>query len=124
MKGKRGGARRGAGAVTGNKNAQKRIQLPESMRLDSVESVLEFVRTILVPATLNGSIGVRQSTAVTSALKLLLEFDPDLAHLKEVEEGLVRLEEEDKRIQEDIRALKENVSNPATRVLHRFRQSP
>lgn len=61
----------------------------------------------MVPCPLNGSIGVRQSTAVTLALKLLLEFDPDLAHLKEVEEGLVRLEEEDKRIEEDIRALQE-----------------
>ena len=46
-KGKRGGARPGAGDCEGNGNAKKGIVLPEWLKLDDVESLLKFIRTIL-----------------------------------------------------------------------------
>ena len=54
----RGGSRLGAGAPTGNLNRQKGLVLPEPLNLESSESILTFMKTILIPSALTGSLGV------------------------------------------------------------------
>jgi hypothetical protein len=47
----------------GNRNAQKGIVLPDWLKLDSAESILKFMRQILIPYTLSGQLGTRASSA-------------------------------------------------------------
>lgn len=42
------------GPPKGNRNARKGIVLPDGVKLDSVEGILEFMREVLVPSTLSG----------------------------------------------------------------------
>jgi uncharacterized protein Yka (UPF0111/DUF47 family) len=51
--------------------------LPENLDLEDPEAIRGFVKSILVPAALTGKLGVRVVTAVTSALKLLLDTRND-----------------------------------------------
>lgn len=89
--------KRGRGAPEGNRNAAKRMTMPEWLHLDDPESILKFMRKILIPYTLAGRIGTRQSSAITTACKVLLEYD-----LQELEERLERLEKSDCEIKEQI----------------------
>jgi len=45
-----------------------------------------FMREILIPYTLAGRIGTRQSSAITTACKVLLDYDADLRNLKKLQE--------------------------------------
>jgi hypothetical protein len=76
--------KKGRGASAGNQNAKKGIALPEWLRLESVESILMFIRQVLIPCTLSGKIGTRQSSAITTACKVLLDYDADLRDLEEI----------------------------------------
>jgi hypothetical protein len=68
--------------------------MPEWLNLDEPESILKFIRKILIPYTLADRIGTRQSSAITTACRVLLKFDADLRHLEEMKEGIARMEEE------------------------------
>jgi hypothetical protein len=76
------------GGQPGNGNAKKRIELPAWLKLDSAESILKFMRTILIPGTLSGKIGTRAASAVNTSLKILLDYES----LQEIEARLSRLE--------------------------------
>jgi len=64
--------------------------------LQDPESVLRFIRTILIPYTLAGRIGTRQSSAITTACKVLLEYDMrDLARrTEELEKSSAEMQEQ------------------------------
>jgi len=66
---------RGRGAPAGNSNASKGIELPDWLNLETSDQILTFMRKILIPSTLSGRIGTRQSSAITTACRILLEFD-------------------------------------------------
>jgi hypothetical protein len=85
-----GGRRVGAGAPKGNVNGRKGIQLPDWLKLKNSDEILTFMRKILIPYTLSGQLGCRQSSAITTACKVLLDYD----RLQELEERVSRLEEE------------------------------
>jgi len=51
------------------------------------------MRELLVPSALNGELGVRNVTALTSVCKVLLEYD----RLEALEERVAQLEEEAKQ---------------------------
>jgi hypothetical protein len=82
--------KRRCGAPAGNGNAKKGIVLPDWLKLDSSDEILTFMRKILIPYTLAGKIGTRQSSAICTAVKVLLDYDA----LKEIEGRVSRLEEE------------------------------
>ncbi len=63
------------GAPPGNSNAAKGIQLPDWLNLETSDEILTFMRKILIPSTLSGRIGTRQSSAITTACRILLEYD-------------------------------------------------
>ncbi|MGA8905212.1 MAG: hypothetical protein WB661_09420 [Candidatus Bathyarchaeia archaeon] len=90
------------GGQLGNRNASKRVAMPEWLNLEEPESVLKFIRTILIPYTLAGRIGTRQSSAITTACKVLLDYDNDLRHLEEMKEGIARMEGEMKEFDEKL----------------------
>ncbi|MGA2460866.1 MAG: hypothetical protein ABSF82_05545 [Candidatus Bathyarchaeia archaeon] len=98
------------GGQPGNRNASKRVAMPEWLNLEEPASVIKFIRTILIPYTLAGRIGTRQSSAITTACKVLLDYDADLQHLEEMKEGLARMEEEmkefDAKLQQHRAAMK------------------
>ena len=77
-----------------NGNAKKGIVLPDNVKLDTVEGILTFMRTVLIPSTLSGEIGTRQSSAIATACKILLDYDADLRALEEIKTRLDRMEEE------------------------------
>lgn len=68
----------------------KGIQLPEGYGLDSADSVLRFMREVLIPGTLSGKIGTRQASAITTACKALLDY----AELTELEKRIQDLEQQ------------------------------
>ena len=78
------------GGQPGNRNRVKGIVLPEGLMLDSAESILKFMRTILIPGTLSGRIGTRAASAVNTSLKILLDYES----LQQIEARLSKLEEE------------------------------
>ena len=80
---------RGEGAPRGNRNAVKGMIVPD-LKLESSDEILRFMREVLIPSTLSGQIGTRQSSAITTACKLLLDYES----LQEIEARLSRLEEE------------------------------
>jgi hypothetical protein len=94
---------RGRGAPRGNVNARKGISMPQWMNLEDVESILRFMRQVLIPLTLSGKIGTRQSSAITTACRVLLDFDDDILRLREMESGLVRLEQEQRELDVKLR---------------------
>jgi hypothetical protein len=96
---KRGGSRRGAGAPLLNTNRQKKIALPTGLDLGSPVAVRRFLREILIPAAISGRLGVRTVTAVTSALKLLL--DSQEAELLELLDRRLKVLEKDREVQSD-----------------------
>lgn len=79
-----------AQARYGNGNAKKAMVLPEWLNLESSESILMFMRKILVPYTLAGKIGTRACSAMTTVCKVLLDYD----RLEALESRVSRLEEE------------------------------
>jgi hypothetical protein len=93
--------KRRRGAPVGNGNARKRFILPKRLKLDDVESILKFMAETLIPLTLSGKIGTRQSSAITTACRTLLDYDNDLRHIQEIEENLARIEVEMKKWDED-----------------------
>jgi hypothetical protein len=78
------------GPPKGSHNARKGVALPDDLRLDSADGVLRLMREIVIPYTLSGEIGTRQSSAVTSAAKILLDY----SSLEEMEARVSRLENE------------------------------
>jgi hypothetical protein len=78
------------GGQRGNRNAVKEFVLPEWLKLDSAECILQFMRTILIPNTLAGRIGTRAASAVNTSLKILLDYES----LQDIEVRLSKLEEE------------------------------
>ena len=72
----------------GNLNGQKGLVLREPLNLENAESILKFIRTVLIPSALAGSLGVRAVTAITSACKVLLEYES----LQQIEARVSRLE--------------------------------
>ncbi|MGA2626115.1 MAG: hypothetical protein ABSF63_03520 [Candidatus Bathyarchaeia archaeon] len=105
--------KRSRGAPIGNGNARKRIIIPNRLRLDDVESILKFMREMLIPFTLSGKIGTRQSSAITTACRTLLDYDNDLRHIQEIEENLARIEVEMKKWDEDAKLKQRRaVTNP------------
>ena len=85
---RRGGRRLGAGAPLGNSNARKGIPMPDGLKLESSDEVLRFMRVILIPSTLAGKIGTRQASAIITACKILLDYEP----LEELEKRIEELE--------------------------------
>jgi hypothetical protein len=84
-----GGKRVGAGAPRGNVNGRRGIQLPDWLKLKTSDEILRFMREILIPATLSGQLGCRQSSAITTACKLLLDYES----LQSLEKRIKSLEE-------------------------------
>ena len=80
----------------GNANAKKGIVLRE-LKLDSAESILTFMRTILIPDTLAGRIGTRQSSAICTACKALLDY----ASLGSLEKRITELEAANKETKQN-----------------------
>jgi len=76
------------GGQPGNGNAKKGIVLPGWLKLRTSDEILRFMREILIPYTLSGRIGTRQSSAITTACKCLLDYD----RLQELEERVEALE--------------------------------
>jgi len=76
------------GGQPGNGNAKKGIVLPGWLKLRTTDEILRFMRQILIPYTLSGQIGTRQSSAITTACKCLLDYD----RLQELEERVEALE--------------------------------
>jgi hypothetical protein len=76
------------GAPAGNKNAQKRMNLPDWLKLETSDDILRFMREILIPQTLAGRIGTRACSALTTACKCLLDY----AELQELEKRVEALE--------------------------------
>ena len=79
---------RGEGGQPGNGNAKKGMQLPSWLSLKTSDEILRFMREILIPYTLSGRIWTRQSSAITTACKCLLDYD----RLQELEERVEALE--------------------------------
>jgi len=88
-KGRHGGPRQGAGALPGNGNARKGMALPAWLNLESSESILKFIKTILIPAAVSGRLGTRQVSSITTACKVLLDYQS----LQDLEKRLELLEE-------------------------------
>ena len=84
--------KKGRGAPVGNGNAKKGMQLPSWLSLKTSDEILRFMREILIPYTLSGRIGTRQSSAITTACKVLLDYD----RLQELEQRVEELEKVDK----------------------------
>lgn len=84
-----GGRRVGAGPPKGNVNGRKGIQLPGWLKLKSSDEILTFMRKILIPYTLSGQLGCRQSSAITTACKVLLEYES----LQDLEKRIKSLED-------------------------------
>lgn len=80
-------SRKESSQICGNRNARKGIILPDNIKLDCVEGILAFMRSVLVPSTLSGEIGTRQSSAIATACKILLDYDADLRALEEIRTG-------------------------------------
>ena len=75
------------GAPRGNLNRQKRLLWLEKYDLTSPAGITEVLQELIREAW-QGNIGTRQASAITSALKLLMEqveFEPALERLKELE---------------------------------------
>lgn len=79
---------RGRGAPAGNGNAKKGMVLPDWLKLQTSDEILRFMREVLIPYTLSGRIGTRQSSAITTACKVLLDYD----RLQELENRVEQLE--------------------------------
>ncbi len=77
------------GAPAGNSNASKGIELPDWLNLETSDEILTFMRKILIPSTLSGRIGTRQSSAITTACKVLLDY----ASLQALETRIKSLED-------------------------------
>ena len=63
------------------------------LKLDDSTSILRFIREVLIPYTLNGQIGIQQSSNMITACKTLLDYD-SLTELEERIEELERLRNE------------------------------
>ena len=77
-----------AGAPVANTNAQKRIELPSWLNLESSENVLRFMREVLAPSAIKGKLGVRTVTALTTLCKVLLDYES----LAKLEKRIMELE--------------------------------
>ena len=86
----RGGKRVGAGAPESNCNAQKKLLMPDGHDLSSSVGICKFLREFVVPAAVTGGLGVRNVTAITSACKVLLDYES----LEKIEERVSKLENE------------------------------
>jgi len=75
------------GGQPGNRNGQKGMTIPD-LKLENSDEILRFMREVLIPSTLSGQIGTRQSSAITTACKLLLDYES----LEKLEARLSRLE--------------------------------
>ena len=95
----------GRGAHAGNGNARKEVPLPAWLKLPDVPSILLLMRTILIPASLSDRIGTRQSSAITTICRALLDYDADLRHLQGIEKGLERMEQRNLEMEEKLRQL-------------------
>jgi hypothetical protein len=62
--------------------------MPAWLRLRSSDEILRFMREILIPQTLAGRIGTRQASAITTACKVLLDYES----LQELEKRVAELE--------------------------------
>jgi hypothetical protein len=59
------------------------------LKLETSDEILTFMRKVLIPQTLAGRIGTRQSSAITTCCKVLLDYD----RLGELEKRIELLEE-------------------------------
>jgi hypothetical protein len=69
-------------------NGRKGIHLPAWLKLNTSDQILRFMRKILIPYTLSGQLGCRQSSAITTCCKVLLDYD----QLQELEKRIELLE--------------------------------
>jgi BMFP domain-containing protein YqiC len=60
------------------------------LKLDDSASILRFIREVLIPYTLNGQIGIQQSSTMVTACKTLLDYES----LTELEERVEELEKQ------------------------------
>ena len=65
------------------------MALPAWLNLESSESILKFIKTILIPAAVSGRLGTRQVSSITTACKVLLDYQS----LQDLEKRLELLEE-------------------------------
>jgi BMFP domain-containing protein YqiC len=60
------------------------------LKLDSSASILRFIKEVLIPNTLNGQIGIQQSSTLVTACKTLLDYES----LTELEKRIEQLEQQ------------------------------
>lgn len=77
------------GAPPGNGNAKKGMTLPDWLNLEDSESILRFIKKILIPAAVSGKLGTRQVSSITTCCKVLLDYQS----LQDLEQRLELLEE-------------------------------
>lgn len=69
------------------------------LKLDSSASILRFIKEVLIPNTLNGQIGIQQSSTIVTACKTLLDYE-SLTELEKRMEQLEKQRSEQLRTQE------------------------
>jgi hypothetical protein len=80
-------------ARPGKQNARKSLPWNFEYDFSKPVEVLEFLGEV-VKATWTGELGTRQASALNNACHILLEFNPNVQRLKEIEEILQAIQRE------------------------------